>query len=606
MKTSGLFCVHGHTINVKYNRPFKIIFFGDVHRDSPDHAHGKWSEFLEYARRQKDAFFFGMGDYLDSTSTSEREMLGHISTKMHETFRHDIEALQVAKVEKMAEELSFMRGRIIGMLNGNHYFQFQSGMNSDQLLCQKLSAKYLGVCAFVRLYFKNGGRHHSRDIFAHHGAGAARLIGGSLNRVQQMAEGAEADIYCVSDDTEVLTSNGWKKRPEIKKGDLVGAMEMSNGEFRWSVVKSKVEFDYSGNAIAIKTPQTDQILHPKHRVVKRHQLRKRVGDWSFNEAEKIWKQTGQIEIPLAAKTPEGISVTLSDELIELCGWIIAEGSFGISGIRITQKHIHKRAAIRRLLESAGIKFSENDRKDGVGVFYIPASERQKIDRLLPDGKNIPSWAWGCSDKQFTRFLNGLVEGDGYRQNERAFSFYQSSEKVIDDLQAVLSSHGYRTAKVYKKGGFKHGGWELRGTMRQHHTLALAKGKIKTVDYDGVMWCVTTEHGTFIARRNGRVFATGNCMGHDHKKGAAPAQPRLFLSHSSVSGLKVEQREPVIVRSGSYLASFRDGQVNYNVDACRPPSSLGHVEVIITVKDVRRYDGNKAIERENDIEMRTLV
>lgn len=96
------------------------------------------------------------------------------------------------------------------------------------------------------------------------------------------------------------------------------------------------------------------------------------------------------------------------------------------------------------------------------------------------------------------------------------------------------------------------------------------------------------------------------MGHDHKKGAAPAQPRLFLSHSSVSGLKVEQREPVIVRSGSYLASFRDGQVNYNVDACRPPSSLGHVEVIITVKDVRRYDGNKAIERENDIEMRTLV
>lgn len=290
MKTSGLFTVHGHTIPIKYNQPFRLIFFGDVHRDSPDHADGKWQEFLDYARKQKDAWFFGMGDYLDSTSTSEREMLGHISAKMHETFRHDIEALQVAKVEKMADELSFMKGRIVGMLNGNHYFQFQSGMNSDQLLCQRLNAKYLGVCGFVRLTFDSNGRRHSRDIFAHHGAGAARLIGGSLNRVQQMSEGCEADIYA--------------------------------------------------------------------------------------------------------------------------------------------------------------------------------------------------------------------------------------------------------------------------------------------------------------------------MGHDHKRGGVPAQPRLFLSDSA-GGLKVEQREPVIVRSGSYLASFRNGQVNYNVDACRPPSSLGHVEVIITVKDVRHKVGT-TIKRENEIEMRTLV
>jgi hypothetical protein len=208
MKTSGLFTVHGYKIPVRYNKPFRIIFFGDVHWDSPDFARTKWDKFLAYARDLvrkagrggEPVYFFGMGDYLDSTSTSERECLGAMSPKMHETFRNDIQALQLAKIEKLADELSFMRGRIIGMLNGNHFFEFQSGINGDQKLCELLAAKYLGVCSLVRLYFDNCGRECSRDIFAHHGAGAARLVGGSLNRVQQMAEGVEADIMAMGHD----------------------------------------------------------------------------------------------------------------------------------------------------------------------------------------------------------------------------------------------------------------------------------------------------------------------------------------------------------------------------------------------------------------------
>ena len=178
----------------------RIIFWGDVHRDAPSHALDKWQEDLKYFRSLKDAYFFGMGDYLDSTSTSERECLGNISTKMHETFRNDVQALQLAKVEMIAKELAFMKGRILGMINGNHYFQFQSGINSDQKLCELLGAPYLGVCSFVRLTFEYCGRRVTRDIFAHHGQGAARLIGGSLNRVAQMFEGAECDIVAMGHD----------------------------------------------------------------------------------------------------------------------------------------------------------------------------------------------------------------------------------------------------------------------------------------------------------------------------------------------------------------------------------------------------------------------
>ena len=200
MKTSGLFTIHTVAVPQTYSQEFQLIIFGDVHRDSKNHADGKWQEDLAYFRSQKNSWFLGMGDYLDSTSTSERECLGNISNKMHETYRNDVLKLMDAKVEMMAGELKFMKGRLLGLINGNHYFEFPDGTNSDQRLCRELDCKYLGVCSFIRLRFYISGTHKTLDVFAHHGMGAARLVGGSINRVLQMFEGCEADITVMGHD----------------------------------------------------------------------------------------------------------------------------------------------------------------------------------------------------------------------------------------------------------------------------------------------------------------------------------------------------------------------------------------------------------------------
>ncbi len=230
MKTSGIFSTHAYTIPVKYNKPFKLIFFGDVHRDAPAHAHDKWQDFLAYARKQKDAWFIGMGDYLDSTSTSERECLGNIALKMHETFNNDQEKLQTAKCTLIARELDFMKGRLIGMINGNHFYDFKSKINSDQMICHMLNTTYLGVCAFVRLTFAYQGRSHCRDLYLHHGMGAARLTGNSLNRVGQMAEYAEADIYAMGHDHSKGAMPG---QPRMFLTSQTGALKL---EFREPIV----------------------------------------------------------------------------------------------------------------------------------------------------------------------------------------------------------------------------------------------------------------------------------------------------------------------------------------------------------------------------------
>jgi len=228
MKTSGLFTVHRHAVKVKSGEPLRLVLFGDVHRDAPGHAATKWKEFLAYAAGLRNAIFLGMGDYLDSTSTTERNCLGKISAELHETLANDIQALQMEKVKLIAKELSFMRGRLVGMLNGNHYFQFGWGSNTDQEICKELGAQYLGVCSFIRLSISCGSKREvAVDIFAHHGAGGARLPGGSINRVNQLHEYAAADIVAMGHDHKrgvfpanpvlSLTSAGGKLRVEERQ-----------------------------------------------------------------------------------------------------------------------------------------------------------------------------------------------------------------------------------------------------------------------------------------------------------------------------------------------------------------------------------------------------
>ena len=199
MRTTGYFHTHAIDIPVKHSGDqFWIVPFGDVHKYAPLHSDDYWKRFLDEARELKNAYFLGMGDYVDLASSSERNALK--DGRFHDSTIQTIEDLYMQNTRGLVADLEFMRGRIIGMIEGNHYGEFKDGTTTTQQMCRLLDCKYLGVSAFIRLSFQYANRRKSIDIWAHHGKGAARLIGGSLNTVQQMGEQAEADIYCMGHD----------------------------------------------------------------------------------------------------------------------------------------------------------------------------------------------------------------------------------------------------------------------------------------------------------------------------------------------------------------------------------------------------------------------
>jgi len=192
MKTDGKHVNHSVDIVCKLGEPIKIIPFGDVHRDSDLHAHNVWQEFLTYAKAQKNAYFLGMGDYTDGVSTSERAILN--AANLHSTTKISVGDMYKGVVRTLANELGFMRGRCIGLLGGNHYFDYNDGQNTDHLLAAALGTRHLGVHSFilVRLVLeerRNGHgnpRHIPLWIQAHHGLGGGALAGSQYNPIQKM------------------------------------------------------------------------------------------------------------------------------------------------------------------------------------------------------------------------------------------------------------------------------------------------------------------------------------------------------------------------------------------------------------------------------------
>lgn len=199
MRTDGIFNLASYHVRCKSGQTFHLIPFGDVHRDSPAFADDKWNEFLEYAKSVPNALFLGMGDYLDSYSTSERRIV--YNPDLHESTREREERETMERIEALAGELEFMKGRVVGILGGNHYPVFSDGTTGDQVLAKILKAEYLGVCAAIRIHFFGGKScNPSLDLFAHHGKGGGVTACGKFNAVERLDKVCEADIFLMGDN----------------------------------------------------------------------------------------------------------------------------------------------------------------------------------------------------------------------------------------------------------------------------------------------------------------------------------------------------------------------------------------------------------------------
>lgn len=336
----------------------------------------------------------------------------------------------------------------------------------------------------------------------------------------------EAHVFCLDTDTEILTSEGWKRHNSVEIGDKVIAFNLETDTYHEEAIEGKIYKSYSGDMVHLRSDGIDSIVTPEHRVVLRKEQRAvgryKLYDWSICMADKVPQH---VYIPKGG-APSGQGVDISDDILTAMGWIITDGYLRKDGaVSITQaptttkKGVNIVGTMDLVLGRLGCRGRyTRTRKPGVMAdgrlrpetatvdYYLGTTLSQHILLEMPLGVHrIPRHILEhATTHQLSVIYEALMQGDGTAVKGKWRAFYPGhNEALSDDFQELTTRLGISTVK---KKVPQTGQWTVGITNRKHHYIR----KTRRVHYDGEVWCITVPSGAFVARRNGKVFVTGNC------------------------------------------------------------------------------------------------
>jgi len=334
--------------------------------------------------------------------------------------------------------------------------------------------------------------------------------------------------YCVDTATEALTKRGWLSIDDICEDDTI--LSYSDGSLTWSSIKSIYRGQYDGLMHRLTARGMDALITPNHKLVTERGLVK---------AEHLMESDRVILMGDAVEDGSGI---YEDCLVELVGWIVTEGCYesnekGIKRITIYQNSRSKADRIRNCLIKLGYKFSESTPRNKNIAFAVSGEDSRTIAKLLPNKNLTMDFVLSLTNDQRQLLINTMIDSDRWRVNGPR-RYVQKSKDGIDMLQVLCTLAGIKTnhhlvvdhpsygktSTFYQVNLFS----ERRNTTRVEcidfyggkrngrNSRGPGSGRGKahhpnepTTQYNGRVWCPETEHGCFVARRNGKVYLTGN-------------------------------------------------------------------------------------------------
>ncbi len=322
-------------------------------------------------------------------------------------------------------------------------------------------------------------------------------------------------FQCLSEDTDILTPEGWKNYKQVKKGDTIKTFNPEKQVIENSSVKKVFKREYSGPMYNLKNRIQDQLISPGHRIVRK---KFNTEKYYLEEIEKASRLKSPIIMPIAAGNLNK-EVGISDEQIKLMAWIISEGTIEkkrerrvchrVTIYQSSTKNRKNYDEIIRLLKHFNMKYSVRDSTASLGnpvnMIRIDAGSSKKIHGWFgtkDSVKHVPQKLMEMSQRQSRVFLETYIKGDGFEKSKISLT----DEKLLGQLQQIIVNSGYgftvlkRSPTIGKKGIF------VLRVIRHENTYV---SDIRKVNYKGVIWCPNTDNETVIARRNGKVFITGN-------------------------------------------------------------------------------------------------
>lgn len=333
------------------------------------------------------------------------------------------------------------------------------------------------------------------------------------------------DEACHDDQTDVMTSAGWKRFKDITAADRLLTPD------GWQIPSALHVSHRRGPMKAIEKRGLSMLVTPNHDLLLRSP---KSVLWRKKRADQVKSCQEAAPRTVEWTAPE---YPVSDDQLRLDAWYYSEGHL-LRNTYEPKKNGLGRPALGRKWHGFGITNQDSrgipELLTRLGVRWSEAptaSTRQWLvyeptlaDRYAEQGHNcrektIPQWMFSLSRRQMRVFLDTYVEGDGYgKQSGRIL--YTSSKAMADDLHALAVLAGFnssltRRALIGKRTWVKDH-WATSAcdgyVISLSETGALtfiSSASMTDVDYNGMVYCATVPTGLLLTRRNGTVIWSGN-------------------------------------------------------------------------------------------------
>lgn len=322
---------------------------------------------------------------------------------------------------------------------------------------------------------------------------------------------------CVDDKTECLTKNGFKKYNEVKIGDEILTFNMKLQKAEWKKIDKVHTFNHNGLLHRLENGNISSLCTPNHKwLVKRDS-----GRYGLVETSKL---NTDCSILLRSEVLLTTIRKYSDEYVKLIGWVVTEGTYSLSKasikrgrqtIRISQSmkaNPENCKEIEDIIIKLYGKCGKGKQKDGCIQYYFAKDLARKIRKDFPDKVLTYDFINSLTKNQLKLLLTTMIKADGHdpkKGNGSGKRFYSSDIKLAKQFQYICVLSGYASnLNVFRKA---------EGIHKTIYFVSVKLSKLASyrfmknsqVEYRGITWCPETVNETFLARRNGLVYFTGN-------------------------------------------------------------------------------------------------
>lgn len=306
---------------------------------------------------------------------------------------------------------------------------------------------------------------------------------------------------CYSDDTSVLTNNGWKLFTDLNPHVDLVAQVLDNGTYTFVKPLKYVNEYYEGEMISYKDHygKIDLLVTPNHRMIYDNGS----GNFREQEAKNCGFYHGKNIRRSALANNNGLQLSPIESLKIA---FQADGSYTTSGnkIRFSFSKQRKIERLEGILKDCNYEYKIYSLKDGRFEFNINADAS-----LFTKNFSWVNFESLCSN-WCQEFIEELSYWDATRRHDKRFKFDTTNKSVVDVVELIAISAGYGVLVKKREDNRKDIFSDVfTAHIMLNNTLGGQSIKKEVTNYKGGIVCVQVPSGRLMVKRNGGQVVCGN-------------------------------------------------------------------------------------------------